>query len=291
MKLKDNIILQPHMVAAFNQAATEYDSVAVLQQEVGASMLQRLDYIKIKPQKILDLGAGTGFMTKQIAERFPDAEIYALDVAEQMLQYNREQTENKLNYICADLNKIPLPDNSIDFIYSNMVIHWVKNIDHALLEIRRVLTPEGLILFSTLGPDTLKELRASWAKVDDYTHVNNFMDLHDVGDAMLRAKFSDPVMDAEYIQLLYRDVKTLMQELKAIGAHNVNSKRNKGLTGKNKLKTMLAAYEEFKNSDGFYPATYEVVYGHGWGPKVTVDNVLDEYGEVGIPISQLRGRR
>jgi malonyl-CoA O-methyltransferase len=141
-------------------------------------------------------------------------------------------------------------------------------------------------MFSTLGPDTLIELRRSWSAVDGFNHVNAFVDMHDIGDALLRARLTDPVMDAERITLTYQDVFGLMRDLKTLGAHNVSHGRARGLTGKGRLGAMKAAYEGFRR-DGVLPATYEVVYGHAWAPEASQLRQRDDSAGV-FPLNRLR---
>ncbi len=252
---------------AFGRAAASYDGMAVLQREIGARMAERLDLIKLVPQRVLDAGCGTGAETARLLKRYPKAEVVALDFAEPMLSRarNRGGWWRKPHCVCADLEALPLAADSVDLLWSNLALQWLNDLDTAFAEAWRVLRPGGLFMFTSFGPDTLKELRAAWAAVDGASHVSPFLDMHDVGDALVRARFADPVMDAEQLTLTYRDARQLMAELKGIGAHNVTSARPRGLTGKTRLSTMLSAYEGFR-VDGRLPATYEVVYGHAWAP-------------------------
>jgi len=259
---------------AFHRAAETYDEAAVLQKEVAGRLLERLDYVRLQPQQILDLGSGTGFCATALARRYKTARVIALDIAPGMLQQARKKLSrleklfgNRQRFVCADADYLPLKDRSLDLVVSNLTLQWCPNLDQTFAEIRRVLKPDGLFMFSTLGPDTLKELRQSWKTVDRNAHVHTFIDMHDVGDALLRAQFADPVMDMETITLTYKDASKLMQDLKSLGAHNASAARTKGLTGRHRLQSMLAAYEKFRR-DGVLPATYEVVYGQAWTTNV-----------------------
>lgn len=266
---------------AFDQAAAHYDEVAVLQREVGERVLSRLDLIKLEPRTILDLGSGTGTGARALAKRYKKARIVNLDIAPAMLAYARDQVRgwfSKQRYVCADAEVLPLADHSVDMIFSNLTLQWCEDLAGAAREFRRVLKPGGLLMFSTLGPDTLKELRAAWRAVDDNVHVHDFADMHDVGDAMVHARLADPVMDMEYITMTYADVHRLMRDLKTLGAHNAGVQRSHGLTGKSRLKQMIAAYEQFRR-DGELPATYEVVYGHAWAPTRQQFEPQTESGE------------
>ena len=250
---------------SFAAAADQYDAFAFLQREVGTRMLERLDYILAEPKVILDLGAGTGEQTAALAKRYPRAVTYGLDLAEPMLKKMRKRSSwrRPLRPVCADLQALPFADNSVDLIFSSLAMQWCEGLEQAFTEFRRVLRPGGFILFSTFGPDTLTELRQSWAAVDAREHVHNFIDMHIVGDAMLQAGLAEPVMDVENLTLTYNKVHGLMRELKGIGAHNVAHDRPRGLTGRQRLQAFEQAYEKFR-CDGVLPASYEVVYGHAW---------------------------
>lgn len=256
---------------SFARAADKYDEAALLQREVGNRLLERLDYMNVTPGVVLDVGAGTGYCTSHLQKRFPKARVLALDIAQPMLVHARSKSSlwsrlrNKVEYIAGDAEALPLADNSVDMVFSNLTLQWVNQLEHTLREFARVLRPGGMILFSTFGPDTLKELHSAWQRIDTYTHVNAFIDLHDIGDAMLRVQLAEPVMDAEHFTLTYPDVFKLMRDLKAIGAHNVTLQRAKGLTGKARLRQLETHYEHYR-CDGVLPATYEVVYGHAWAP-------------------------
>jgi malonyl-CoA O-methyltransferase len=257
--------------AAFEKAAARYDEAAVLQREIGTRLLERLELMKLAPQRMLEVGSGTGFCSTQLAARYPQAQFIALDIAHGMLRNARQRfgwwqrLRRGPGFVCADAESLPLADAAVDLLFSNVTLQWCNDPEHTFAEFMRVLKPGGLLLFSTFGPDTLKELRAAWRTVDDAMHVNLFSDMHDLGDGLLRNGFADPVMDREDIVLTYSDARTLMRDLKTIGAHNVNRGRHSGLTGKNKLNAMLAAYEQFRR-DGRLPASYEIVYGHAWAP-------------------------
>lgn len=277
--------------AAFEKAACRYDEAAVLQREIGTRLLERLELMKIAPQRVLEVGSGTGFCSTQLAARYPAAQFIALDIAQGMLHHARnrfgwwQRLRRNPGFLCADAESLPLADASVDLLFSNVTLQWCNDPDATFAEFRRVLKPGGLLLFSTFGPDTLKELRAAWRAVDDAMHVNAFIDMHDLGDGLLRNGFADPVMDREDIVLTYADARTLMNDLKTIGAHNVNRGRSSGLTGKNKLNAMLAAYEQFRRDDRL-PASYEIVYGHAWAPLTPQQQTQD--GATHISLEQMR---
>lgn len=286
--------LDKHRVrSSFDRAAASYDRVAVLQREVGARLLERLDYIRLQPTTVVDVGAGTGHLSKALAQRYTGAQIIALDLAPNMLRSARRHAgmlarlRGKQRFVCGDAERLPLANHSADLVFSNVTLQWCNDLDAVFGEFRRVLKPGGLLLFSTFGPDTLKELREAWARADAAQHVSAFIDMHDVGDALQRAAFADPVMDAERLTLTYADTHQLMRELKSLGAHNAAAGRARGLTGKGRLRTMTDAYEA-RRRDGVLPATFEVVYGLAWAPSGAVN--LREDGVVKIAVDSLRRR-
>lgn len=277
---------------AFDVAAARYDATAVLQREVGARMLERLELTRLQPGIVLDLGAGTGLGTEGLARRYKQAKIIALDLAPNMLREARRRAARfarwtgRRAYVCGDAEGLPLADDSVDLVHSNLMLQWCNDLDRTFRDIQRVLRPGGALFFSTFGPDTLGELREAWATVDERTHVNAFIDMHDIGDAMVRAGLADPVMDVERFTLTYREVRGLMRDLKAIGAHNVTAARPRGLTGAKKLQQVYAAYEEYRR-DGTLPVTYEIVYGHAWGSDKQPQR-RDQTGAVHVPLRGLK---
>lgn len=263
--------------ASFGRAADTYDAAAILQKQVRDEMLSRLDLVKLNPQVILDAGCGTGIASHALQRRFAKSQVVSLDFALPMLQKTRSTRGNaglanqvksllgvtKQNLLCADIESLPLANASIGLVWSNLAIQWCNDLDAALQEFHRVLQPEGLLMFSTFGPDTLKELRAATSGQAGVTSVNRFIDMHDVGDALVRAGFSAPVLDVERFTLTYDDVKGVMRDLKSIGAHNATDGRARGLLGRGFFAKFEASYEQFR-LNGKLPATFEVVYGHAW---------------------------
>ena len=272
--------------ASFNRAANTYDAAAVLQKLVRNEMLSRLDLVKIRPQAILDAGCGTGHGSFGLQKRFKNAQVVSLDIAFGMLQQTKLQRpwlqkwlqkflNKKQHLLCADIENLPIASGSIGLVWSNLALQWCNDLDGAFTEVARVLQPESLFVFSTFGPDTLKELRAASNASDGkhhsqhhtqhHTHVNRFIDMHDIGDALTRAGFSAPVLDVEHYTLTYDDAKSVMKDLKNIGAHNATQGRARGLKGKGFLQNLTEQYEQFR-TQGKLPATFEVIYGHAWRP-------------------------
>ena len=270
---------------AFDRAAKEYDAHTPLQSTVRERLLEKLDLVTLEPAVVLDAGCGTGRALKPLARQFRSADLVALDIAPGML---REAKKNrpwfrKLELHEGSLESMPLANDSVDIAFSSLAMQWVNDFDACLREFRRVLRGGGLLSFATFGPDTLKELRAAFSEADGFNHVNRFLDLHDIGDALVRAGFVEVVMDVEYFTLTYDTATELMRDLKRIGAHNVTAGRSHGLMGRQRLAAVNTAYERFRDTDGRLPATYEVVYGTAWLPRLPEGvKYLDEPARPGI---------
>lgn len=292
-----NVFDKHQIRRAFSRAAHHYDAAAALQQEVGNRLLERLDLIKLQPSWIVDIGAGTGYCTHALSKRYGDAHVIALDLAPTMLQQARRRQHgwrswfSKQRFVCGDAEHLPLADNSVDMVFSNLTVQWCPDLIRATAEFQRILKPNGVLLFSTFGPDTLKEIRQSWAAVDDTLHVNTFTDMHDVGDALMQAKFSDPVVDVEHLTLTYRDAKQPLRELKTIGANRLARGYRTSLTGKSRLQRYLDAYERLRRPDGTLPVSYEVIYGLAWGSDAPPTGQTLDDGSVRIPLSSLTPHR
>ena len=272
--MNDFLVDKKQVRRAFSRAARNYDAVAVLQREVCKRMLERLDYIKLQPARILDAGSGTGWGARQLAQRYPAAHIVALDMALGMLQVACDQSGwwrklfsgNQQSHVCADAEALPLAASSMEMAWSNLTLQWCNDLPATFRGLHRVLKVDGLLMFSTFGPDTLKELRNAFHGVDGYNHINRFADMHDIGDMLVHSGFAEPVMDMETITLTYDDVKSVMQDLRGIGAHNATAGRAQGMMGKTAWHGVLENYERHR-SNGKLPATFEVVYGHAWKPQ------------------------
>jgi malonyl-CoA O-methyltransferase len=269
---------------AFNKAVASYDEHAVLQREVARRMVERLDYIRVAPADVLDIGSGTGYSAELLLGRYPGARVIGLDMACALLDHacRRDALRQGFVPLCADMEAVPLADDSVDMVFSSLALQWSDDPAVVFREIARVLKPGGLLMFATFGPDTLRELRASWQAADGHVHVNAFIDMHDLGDALLASGLAQPVVDADHFTLTYDNTTALLKDLKGIGVRNCNAGRRRGLTGRHRLESMQRAYERFR-SDGRLPATYEVIYGHAWAP-----DAADQPRDSGSPVGQMR---
>ncbi|MEP7313666.1 MAG: malonyl-ACP O-methyltransferase BioC [Pseudomonadota bacterium] len=273
---------------SFDRASRGYDAAARLQRIVREELLSRLDGVTIAPAAILDLGAGTGVASAALKQRWRKAQVVACDIAPGMLLEARRHSRfwRPLHCVAADAVRLPFAPQSFDLVFSSLMFQWCDDPALAFAEVQRVLRPGGLLLFSSFGPGTLRELRAAWATVDDGTHVNQFIDMHDLGAALQRVGFAEPVLDVDRHVLHYTAPQALLRELKAIGAHNVNSGRSRTLTGPRRFAAMLTAYEAQRTPRGL-PATYEVVYGAAWA-TAQGGSLHGAEGETRVSLESLR---
>lgn len=277
--------MHKHGKRIFNRSAKTYSAAAVLPREIGTALCERLDFIRIDPKTILDIGAGTGFISQQLQQRYSPAQVIALDLASLRLQ---EIDGKQITKICADAHTLPLANDSMDLIVSNLCLSWCQTeLDSVFNEWQRVLKPGGTLLFTCFGPDTLQELKTSFHASDDLIHVPHFIDMHDIGDSLTRSDWQDPVLDVEHLTLTYASVKQLLHDVKLQGLNTFQMPTRKTLTGKMRWQRMINAYEEFR-IDGRIPAHVEVTFGYAIAPFEK--NTSDKLGEVAIPLHHLRRR-
>jgi malonyl-CoA O-methyltransferase len=277
----------------FGRAARSYEHHDALQREVQQTLFGRLDFYLEEPALVADVGAGPGRGTAQLKKRWPKARVIALDAALPMLREAKRHSAwlKPFQRVCADATRLPLPDHCVDVLHSNLCFQWIDDLTALFGECVRVLKPGGMLAFSTFGPDTLKELRAAWAAADGQPHVSRFLDMHDVGDAMINAGLRDPVLDVDRYTLTYSEPRKLLEELQGLGATNADAARARGLAGKSRYRAMLDAYEAMR-TDGRIPATWEVVTAHAWGPPPGQSRRIPGGGEVAsFSLSSLRGSR
>lgn len=250
----------------FNRAAKSYDDAAILHEEVLNRLLQRLQYMRHHPATIIDIGCGTGKGIQGLQKQYPRARVYAADIAHEMLLRARSHYRflARKRLAAADMEQLPFADRSFDLVFSSLALPWCNDLRAALAELARVAKPGALLLFSSFGPGTLQELARSWHEMDDYPHVHRFVDMHDVGDIMLASGFAQPVVDAEVIRVEYGDFRTLLDDLRNIGATNADVDRRRGLMTPGRLGQLETSYRKHGFEDGKFIASYEIVYGHAW---------------------------
>jgi malonyl-CoA O-methyltransferase len=274
--------------ARFGRAVSTYDRVAVLQRTVADRLIERLDVVRLKPTRVLDAGCGTGYCTRALARRFRGAGVVGIDLAWEMAARSRRRAGwfARARFVTGDAEQLPFAGASFDMVLSNLMLYWCDPAT-VFAECLRVLRPGGLFVFTTFGPDTLRELRDAWSRADQDPHVHTFLDMHDLGDILLQTGFADPVMDVERYTLTYDDVHQVMGDLKALGEQNAHAMRSRGLTGRGRFGRFQSAYAAMAK-DGRVPATYEVVYGHAWVPELTA-GVRRARGDttVRIPIEKI----
>jgi malonyl-CoA O-methyltransferase len=283
--------LDPRDVArCFGAASRSYDAAAWLQSAARAELLSRLDLLRAPPAAVLDLGAGTGLAARAIKRRFRRAAVTAADLAAPMLEVARRHSRfwRPIRCVQADAQSLPFEDASFDLVFSNLMLQWLAPPDAALAEMRRVLRPGGLLLLSSFGPATLRELRTAWEAADAGIHVNEFVDVHDLGSALARSGFTEPVLDVDLHVHHYADARALMRELKALGAHNLDARRSRGLTGRRAFARMNAAYESMRVPAGL-PATWQLAYAVAWSaPDHGAIHAVA--GETHIGLGELRAK-
>jgi malonyl-CoA O-methyltransferase len=296
---------------AFSRSAQTYDAVAQLQRQAEARLLESLDYLddpalaRTPPQRILDLGCGTGSASRAMQQRWPKAHILSADLALPMLAQAQAQARTLgkpgwlanpfarpsiPQHLCADARALPLADGSVDVIFSNLCLQWVEDLGAVLNGFRRALKPQGLLLFSTFGPETLWELRSAFAQADAAPHVSPFVNTPGVGDALVNAGFFQPVVERDEEVTHYPAMTHLMRELHALGATNALTSRRNTLTGRGRFTAAERAYEEHRNQAGL-PATWEIISAMAWAPAPGAP--IREHGAdvVAVPVASIPIRR
>jgi len=295
---------------AFSRSAQSYDAAAQLQRLTEERLLESLAYwddpalARGLPQVVLDLGSGTGHASRALQQRWPKAQVVAVDLALPMLQQlQRTQQPSRwpviarlnpfarqVQPVCADARALPLADASVDVVFSNLCLQWVDDLPAALVELRRVLRPQGLLLFSTFGPDTLWELRDAFACADEAPHVSPFCDIAGVGDALVAAGFFQPVVERDLEVRWYPDMPALMHELRALGATNALTTRRHTLTGRQRFARAAAAYERQRTPAGL-PASWEIISAMAWAPEPGVPIRSNGVELAAVPLTRIPIRR
>lgn len=265
----------------FNRSAPTYDQAALLAQEVCHRLCEQLQFIHLQPKIILDLGAGTAYANRLLKKQYPQAQIISLDLAEKLIQTQPEHA------ICAAAEHLPLQAQTIDLVFSNLMLPWCDDISGIFSEVYRVLTPGGLFLFSSFGAETLQEIQFSWEKIDTFPHVHGCYDLQDLGDLLVQQHFADPVMNSERLVVNYQNIQQLSQELKQSGLQNILQTRRRSLTGKRRWQEFLQQLACYQTPNGRLPISFDLMYGHAWRSNLA----RPQDGEVAIPISAIKRNR
>lgn len=261
--MQDKNVLEELLEA---RSPADYAEAAVLQREVLKEVLSRLSLITLKPHLIMDVGCATGDSTAMLKKQYPNAHIIAIDSSTAMLDYAK-QTISSVEWLCTSFTSLPLSDHSVDFILANLTMPWCDDLKKLFCEWRRILKPNGLLMVTTLGPDTLRELHHLPLA---FPHL---IDMHDVGDLLTQTGFKDPVLDVDYFTLTYRDPPKLWHELQVTGM----------IAGE--VKPLL-----LEKKENHYEVSVEVIFGHAFGPDFNANHTADEKGEVRIPVSHILRR-
>ena len=273
---------------AFGRAAAGFENADFLHREIRDRLLSRLPIVKIEPERVLDLGAGTGGATENLLQAFPASQVVALDFSKEMLaEANHPPPSKPVAAICADARSLPIAGNSIDLIFSNLLLQHCPDPLSVLKEVRRVLRFPGVFTFTTLGPKSLVELGEAWAGADNFSHIAPVLNMHDLGDALVYVGFSEPVMYTETLTITYESLARAMADLRGVGSINATSDRNRGLTGRHTWQRLTDGYEQCRNADGKLPVTLEIIYGLAWAGEHGPD-VRNSGGEFEIPVDELR---
>jgi malonyl-CoA O-methyltransferase len=271
---------------AFDRAAATFASASVVHDEARRRLLERLDYLRVAPATVVDLGAATGRSAAALATRFPAARVLAVDTSIEMLRAAHASAPAVL----ADAQRLPLIHASTDLLFANLCLPWCRP-DRVLAEAARVLSDGGLFMFSTLGPDTLAQVRRAWASVDDAVHVHALFDMHDLGDLAVAAGLAEPVLDVDRLEITYGDLTTLIADLRACGAVNVAAGRRRTLTGRTRwagFESALLAGRE----NGRFRVTVELILGQAFGRGPPRPRAARSPSETSVPVAEVgRPRR
>jgi malonyl-CoA O-methyltransferase len=266
----------------FDQRARRIGTYDALLREVAARMLSRLEYIRLDPRRILDIGCGLGRSRDGLVARYPNALWHGIELSAATASSGRSEQLRGAGmarlwrkpplWIVADGAQLPIADQSVDLVYSNLMLHWHPAPHRVLPEWKRVLRVDGLLMFSCFGPDTLAELRSAVESALPLARPMPFVDMHDFGDMLVASGFATPVMDVERITLTFATARALVDEVRALGS-NPRDDRPQGLPSGRQARSLLAAIEERRDSSGRIPLTFEIAYGHAWRPAAATAKV------------------
>lgn len=272
--------------AAFERAGATFADACVVHDWARQRLLERLEYLRVDPQIVIDLGCATGAGATAMASRFPAAHVLAVDSSQSMLRAARRAAagHSRRHVVAGDAQKLPLRSRSVSAILANLVLPWCSP-EHAFGEAARVLEPGGFLMFATLGPDTLQEVRRAWGRVDDRIHVHAAFEMHDLGDLAVAAGLQEPVMDIERLVLTYTDVRDLVRDLRACGAVNTAAGRRRALTGPQRWRAFVDALHQGRQGDRF-EVTIELIFGQAWGRPSATRRGRGS-GEIVVPLDRV----
>jgi malonyl-CoA O-methyltransferase len=284
-----NALLDPRQVRrGFARAAGRFDGADFIQTQVRERLLERLQWVRLEPQVIVDLGAGTGRAAAGLATRFPGARIIAADLVPEMLAVARRRPQAPAA-VCADAGQLPFADQSVDLVFSSLVLHWCPALDAVFAEVRRILRQPGLFTFATLGPASFGELRTAWSAADGAPRVMTFPEMRALAAGLGSAGLVEAVVDSDRLTIRYRELHQLLDDLRATGTSNASASRPRGLTGRRAWERMRERYESMREESGALPATLEIICGQAWAPG-TPSGRRQAGSEIVVPLADLGHR-
>ena len=278
-------ITTTQLIRQRNRRATSYSGQADLINLIGQRLLERLELVTITPDIIVDLGCCDGVTSRALKTIYPGAQVIGVEPSVSLCKVAQKQSGwfKKPRYLSALPNALPIQDDCADLVVINLYPVWQHDIRQLFIEINRVLTPEGLVLFTSLGPDTLLNLRASWQQVDpDYEHLMPFADMHDIGDALTGAGYHNIVMENEPLSIDYPTIESLHEDLRYTGYANLANSRRPTLLSKGRYQNYLSKL--VSNDSSGLKITYDVVFGHGWKgikqPKHAINAIPEQFEQI-----------
>jgi len=263
--MSDTLFFQNNIEKRFDNCAKSFSDFDFVHRHCRKDLIDRLVPIKIAPKQAVDLGGALGSGAEFLEKNYPACQITNLDISRSMLLSSIKNIKalRHINQVQASAEILPFKNDSIDLIFSNLLMPWINNLSFFLYEINRVLSKNGLFIFSTLGPDSFANIKAAWLSIDNFEHVNKFIDMHIIGDQLLNSGLSDPILDSDRLIIKYEDLNAFFKDITASGSRNCLRNRNHGLTGKNKFNTFKKYLGKSKNNNRFN-IELELIYGHAW---------------------------
>ena len=261
-----------HIRRRFERAAHSFDDADFVHAVTRDGLLSRLEGLLIEAKTVIDLGAATGTAGQPLEKRFKGARVVAVDLAAEMLKKGRAKKSwlARASFAQASADQLPFANESVDVIFSNLMLPWFDDPTPVFAEVARVLRKGGLFAFATFGPDSLQEIHRAWAGIDNAMHVNRFPDMHDLGDGLVNSGLQDPVLDVDRLTVDYRNSDDLFKDLTSVGGRNTSLQRPPGLTGRRRFERMKAGLAEASANDKI-SLELELVFGHCWGQGPRMD--------------------